>query len=208
MSGRSAGPAGDPLPQDFLAQLREVEQAYLAQDDPIKQSGYYGGEVRWRKERELILDAVEGDGDFLDVGCANGYLLQCLVEWGRERGVALTPYGVDQGAGLIALARQRHPEYRDHFWAANAWDWTPPRKFQYVYTLWACVPESYFSEYVRRLLDRVVTRGGRLIIGAYGKGVPAWEVAGELGARGFTVAGRTETTPMPITRVAWVRAPA
>lgn len=152
----------------------------------------------------MILDAVEEDGDCLDVGCANGYLLECLVKWGRERRVTLTPYGLDQGAGLITLARARCPAREDHFWVANAWDWSPPRAFRYVYTLFDCVPESHFGEYVRRLLIRCVAPGGRLIVGAYGRGVPAWEVATQLRARGFTVAGSAETRPLPITRVAWI----
>ena len=95
-----------PLPEDFLQKLREVEDAYLATDDPIRQSGFLGGEARWREERELILDAVDRDADFLDIGCANGYLLQCLVQWARERGITLTPYGVDIGPRLVELAKQ------------------------------------------------------------------------------------------------------
>jgi SAM-dependent methyltransferase len=126
------GSEDDRLPEEFLQQLREVEQAYLSTDDPILQSGFLAGPDRWCRERRIILEAVAGDGDFLDVGCANGYLLECLLEWAKERGIALTPFGVDQGAGLIELARQRLPDYADHFWVANAWDWRPPRRFRYV----------------------------------------------------------------------------
>jgi len=53
----------------------------------------------------------------------------------------------------------------------NAWDWRPPRRYRYVYVLWDCVPESYLTEFVRRLLARLVAPGGRLILvrlGAYG----------------------------------------
>jgi len=63
------------LPPEFLARVRALEDAYLASDDPIEQSGFHSGPIRWRAEREPILDAVEGDGSFLDVGWANGYLL-------------------------------------------------------------------------------------------------------------------------------------
>ncbi len=79
------------LPPDFRARARSLEAAYLESDDPIRQSGFGGGPERWRAERQPILDAVEGDGDLLDIGCANGYLLECLVAWGAERGLALTP---------------------------------------------------------------------------------------------------------------------
>ena len=40
---------------------------------------------------------------------ANGYLLECLMQWGSEIGVTLTPFGVDCSEGLIALARERMP---------------------------------------------------------------------------------------------------
>jgi len=33
---------------------------------------------------------------------------------------------------------------------ANAWNWHPPRRYQYVYALWDCVPEDYLAEFVRR----------------------------------------------------------
>jgi hypothetical protein len=37
------------LPDYFLAEMRELERVYLTQDDPIKQSGFYGGAERWRR---------------------------------------------------------------------------------------------------------------------------------------------------------------
>ncbi len=201
----------DRLPEEFLQQLREVEQAYLSTDDPIRQSGFLAGPDRWHRERSIILEAVEEDGDFLDVGCANGYLLECLLEWAKERGVALTPFGVDQGAGLIELARQRLPQFADHFWVANAWDWQPPRKFRYVYTLHDCVPEHLLEEYVRRLLARCVEPGGTLAIGGYGsysKNLPARDLASELADAGYDVAGSASCGDLPATRIAWLKAPA
>ncbi len=70
------------LPRDFVRRIESLEEAYLRSDDPIRQSGFGGGAERWRAERGPILEAVEGDGDLLDIGCANGYLLECLVAWG------------------------------------------------------------------------------------------------------------------------------
>lgn len=156
--------------------MRRLEEQYLLGANPRAQSGSSGNEVRWRTRREFILEAIDGDGDFLDVGCANGYLLECLLAWGSERGLTLIPYGVDQGAGLIELARKRLPQFASNFFVANAWEWQPPRQFKYVYTLYDCVPPDYFGEYVERLFSRVVERGGRLIIGGYGREVDvcAW----------------------------------
>ena len=83
------------LPVAFLDHLRALEASYVRETDPVRQSGFDGGHKRWHMARALILNAVSDDGDFLDIGCANGYLLECLVTWGQERHVRLTPYGVD-----------------------------------------------------------------------------------------------------------------
>ena len=200
-------PDTDALPEEFLDHIRSLERHYLEHDDPIMQSGYYGGPERWRQERGTILEAVEQDGEILDAGCANGYLLECLVQWGREKGIALTPYGLDIGPRLVELARKRLPAYADHFWVGNAWTWRPPRKFRYVYTLHDSVPDSLLGEYARRLLNRCVADRGRLIIGAYGsqsRNEPARDVASALRESGFAVAGSASCGEFPVTRIAWV----
>jgi hypothetical protein len=197
------------LPVAFLDRLRELEASYLRETDPIRQSGFGGGHERWRAERELILDAVPEDGDFLDVGCANGYLLECLVAWGRQRHVRLTPYGVDVGAQLIALAKRRLSQYAAHFWVANAWEWTPPRRFRYVYSLYDCVPDDLLPEYIRRLVTWYVEPGGMLIMGAYGsnsKQEAARDMAKDIATAGLRVAGSSSRGTLPVARVAWTRA--
>jgi SAM-dependent methyltransferase len=195
------------FPADYLAQLRALEDAYLASDDPIRQSGFGGGPERWRAEREPILDAIDGDGDLLDIGCANGYLLECLVAWGAERGLRITPHGLDLGERLVAEARRRMPEFAANFHAGNAWDWQPERRYRYVYTLHDCVPPELLGEYVRRLLERVVEPRGRLIVGAYGsrsRGTPPLPVAEVLESFGLRVTGRAMGGDPPITEFAWV----
>ena len=162
----------DQLPDSFLRFLKDLEASYLESDDPICQSGFGGGAQRWRAEREPILDAVQSDGDLLDIGCANGYLLEYLVQWGLERGIRITPYGLDQGAHLVELARKRLPQFLEHLFVGNAWDWQPPRRFRYVYTLFGCVPQEYLKAYIDRLLSRTVESGGRLIFGACGRYEP------------------------------------
>ena len=196
------------MPEDYLEMLRGLEDTYLAHDDPIRQSGFSGGEERWKNERGIILNAVAADGSFLDIGCANGYLLECLVKWAKLEGVTLTPYGVDLGARLIELAKQRFPQYANHFWVANAWDWQPPRKFSYVYALHDCVPEDYLIPWVRRLLAHYVEPGGMLIVGAYGsrsENRRPRDIAGELAAHGFPVTGSAYGGDPPVTTVAWIK---
>jgi SAM-dependent methyltransferase len=198
----------ESLPKEFLLELQRLEDSYIAEEDPIRQSGFGGGEERWKKERGLILDAVDRDGDFLDVGCANGYLLECLVEWAKEKGIELIPYGVDQGSRLIALAKKRLPEYANHFWVANAWDWMPPRKFKYVYSLFDCVPEPFLLQYIEKLLRRYVEKSGILIIGAYGsksQNIPAFDVAKFFKKVGFRIVGISHRGDLPISRIAWIK---
>jgi len=198
------------LPPAFLDDLAALEASYLQASDPIRQSGYGGGAARWRAEREPILDAITTDGDLLDIGCANGYLLECLVRWGAERGLRLTPYGLDLGAGLIALARQRLPDWADHFFVGNAWDWQPPRRFRNVYMLLDVVPVSLETQHLARVFEDVVEPGGRLIVGDYGshsRRVPARDVAAVLRTSGLTVAGEATADSLQQTRFAWAERP-
>jgi len=195
-----------PLPSTFLSKLRALEKAYLHSSDPAEQSGFYGGPERWRAEREPILEAISADGELLDTGCANGYLLECLVAWGRERGVSLIPYGLDQGARLIELARRRQPHLADHFFIGNAWNWEPPQRLRYVYILVDQVPLEYLEPYLRRVLARMVAPGGRLIVGDYGshsRGISARDAAALLHSIGLTVAGSAKGGGHGVARFAW-----
>jgi SAM-dependent methyltransferase len=195
------------LPQWFLKSLTDLERAYLMEKDPIRQSGFSGGAERWRDERDPILEAIDEDGEILDIGCANGYLLACLIKWGEEKGVSLVPFGLDQGAGLIKLAKKRFADFVSHFYTGNAWNWEPERRFRYAYTLYDCVPMSYLAEYVRRLLDRVVAPRGRLIIGAYGSRSdqrPPFPIAEYLAERSFVVVGEACGGEPPVSAFAWI----
>lgn len=195
------------LPAEFECHLAALESRYLAESDPLLQSGYSGGAQRWRAERSVILDALSGGGELLDVGCANGYLLQCLIDWGAARGLALTPYGVDCSAGLIELARQRLPQFREHFFIANAWNWMPPRRFRYVYAVGDCVPRTYLERFIRDLLSHTVAPGGRLILGAYGsrsRGEAPLPVHALLAEFGYTVEGTASAGTPEVARFAWI----
>lgn len=195
------------LPSDFIRRVESLAESYLMHDDPISQSGFGGGAVRWRQERKPIIDPIDSDGDILDVGCANGYLLECLIKWGKKKGVNLIPFGVDISDKLVQLARKRLPQYSANFHAANAWDWIPPKKFKYVYALYDCVPEDYLGEFINRLMIRMVADSGRLIVGAYGsrsKAEAPFDIEGYLMSKGFKVGGRTSGGSPPIASFVWI----
>lgn len=200
---------GRDLPIEFTAMLDRLAESYLRESDPVRASGFGGGDARWRSEREPILDAVAGAGDLLDVGCANGYLLECLVAWGAERGLALTPHGVDRSEALIQLARSRLHGFERNLHVGDAWTWVPPRRYDYVYALHDCVPLDYLPEYVERLLERAVAPRGRLILGAYGsrsRGTPPYDVRGLLDTLGHSVSGWTAGGRPPVSLFAWTDA--
>jgi len=72
-----------------------VSAAYLAADNPRAQSGSSRDETGWRQARGLIVDAVDRDGTFLDIGCANGHLMETVTDWAKEKGHKLVPYGLE-----------------------------------------------------------------------------------------------------------------
>ena len=155
------------LEQWFAQNCQVLEKAYLSRKEPWEQSGMSGPLERWTALRKPIAECMNKDGTFLDIGCANGYLMECCRAWTAERDVEIEPFGVDLSAQLIALAQDRLPDYRDHFWAANAFTWQPPRRFTFVRTCLVYAPADQEGVYIRRLLKHFVEPGGRLLITNY-----------------------------------------
>src|SRR5256885_1786286 len=56
---------------------------YLGGDNPRAQSGHSGDEAHWEHARSLVVDAIDRDGTFLDVGCASGHLMECVNRWAK-----------------------------------------------------------------------------------------------------------------------------
>jgi SAM-dependent methyltransferase len=127
----------------------EFERAYLAGADPRAQSGFHGSPERWRAARRGIVEAIDRDGTFLDVGCANGLLLESIVEWSQ---FVIEPYGIDFAPGLVELARRRLPGWADRLWVADVFSWRPPMRFDFVHARW----ELDAVDAVRRLGRRAI----------------------------------------------------
>jgi 2-polyprenyl-3-methyl-5-hydroxy-6-metoxy-1,4-benzoquinol methylase len=168
-----------------------VEPAYLAAPTPQGQSGHSGDAARWEQARRLLLDAVPDRAEVLDVGCANGFLMESLAAWAAQEGRTLEPYGLEISARLAALARERLPHWAGRIWTGNAMTWVPPRRFQVVRTGLDYVPPRRRRDFVERLLSEVVAPGGRLVVGVFNEEKDRETVADALRSWGHEVAGAT-----------------
>lgn len=118
-----------------------VTEYYLADSsNPYQQSGRSSGAQRWEETRRCLVQALHRSGDFMDVGCANGLLLESLIAWGAQAGYMLWPHGLDFVPDLVELAQQRFSNYRDSFTVGNAFYWTPVRQYDYLRTNLEYVP--------------------------------------------------------------------
>ena len=169
-----------------------VVPAYLAGSNPRAQSGSSRDPAGWEVARRLLLDLVPDDVSLLDVGCANGHLMESLVDWAAQAGKRLEPYGLDISDELAALARERVPRWTDRIWVGNALTWKLPHRFEVVRTGLDYVPPRSRPRLVERLLSEVVAPGGRLIIGVYNEEWDQRTVEDSVTSWGFTVGGRTE----------------
>jgi SAM-dependent methyltransferase len=152
----------------WFENIRQVlETAYVSHEEPWQQSGMSGPEARWVALRKPVAECIEQAGSFLDIGCANGYLLESILRWTAERGLVIDPYGLDISPRLLDLARQRLPQYADHLFLGNSFTWMPPRRFDFVRTELVYVPGEYERAYVDHLLQNYLAPAGRLLVANY-----------------------------------------
>jgi SAM-dependent methyltransferase len=189
--------------QDFHADNRRtLVPAYLRGATPQEGSGFGGDIGEWRQARCHITEAITSDGTFLDVGCANGLLMESVAAWCAERGLAIEPYGVDISPELAELARRRLPHWANRISAGNAVDWRPPggQRFDYVHILLDCVPRARRADLVRHHLAHTVHPGtGRLLVSDYAADPATGHPAAPETLRdlGFRCAGRTSGGDRP-----------
>jgi SAM-dependent methyltransferase len=195
----------------WFAGMTEIfEEAYLAGQNPRAQSGFGGDEARWEAARRPIAEAIDRDGAFLDVGCASGYLLECLVRWAPHR---IEPHGLELSPRLAEVARRRLPEWADRIYVGNALTWAPPRRFDFVRTELVYVPAPRERELIDHLLADVVAPKGRLILCGYGSprsGLPTDPVAENARSHGYELElelGAEAPEGGPIVELAVLRAP-
>jgi SAM-dependent methyltransferase len=205
---------------EYYERIRALlEDAYVSADergDIFGGSGSTGDMTSWEAKRRVIARAIDRAGTWLDVGCANGLLMETLAAWVAESGYRIEPYGLELSNRIAERARQRLPLWATRIWTGNVMKFEPPIRFDYVTALADVVPIQSRGALLRRLARVYLKPGGRLIFscyrpGAFLLGKPALEAesASEiLRAEGFEPVGEAEVrdpvTAAPKVRVAWV----
>lgn len=156
----------------FDQELVLHEEKYLTGTNPRQQSGFGRDEQDWERYRRVVTNPIDRHGKFLDVGCANGLLMESVVRWAKQNGHSIEPYGLDISLKLAELARRRLPQWQDRIFIGNALLWSAPFRFDFVRTEMVYVPSHLRRRYAERLLEEVVAPGGCLIACSYGSSRP------------------------------------
>jgi hypothetical protein len=169
-----------------------LEEAYVAAGDGPRGAGSGSASPGdWRAKRQHLAVPMDHDGTWLDVGCANGYLMATLPMWCAERGVTIEPYGLELLPKVADLARELHPQMSRRIWTGSVMQWSPPRRFTYVTALEDQVPPNRLGDFVDRLLGVLVEPAGRLIVSAYtDPDESVRDLFGDLTSFGYAPTGR------------------
>lgn len=71
--------ASEDLQNWFATVKQSLESAYMAANTPWQQSGKSGTFEEWTRLRIANIAPVNHSGTYLDIGCANGYLLKTFI---------------------------------------------------------------------------------------------------------------------------------
>ena len=197
--------------------IARLEATYVAADERgnvFGGSGFTGDLAHWEAHRRIIADAFDHNGTWLDVGCANGLLMETLVGWVAEKDYRLEPYGLDLSSQIAERARIRYPQWSDRIWTGNVMTFEPALGFDYVTMLMDAVPMDRCVALIKRVAKVYLKPGARLILSSYGAGAfitlhkgLAIDPRPEIEAAGLMVAGyreivEPETGRLKV-RVAW-----
>lgn len=178
--------------QEWFDNLKEATtQAYLSRNEPWEQCGHGGTKETWTESRIMpLLETLYKSGTFIDIGCAIGYILECLHEWTKDSPIQIEYFGVDICDELIHIARKRMPKFINNFYIGNVDTWIPPEKFDYVRTHEInYVPEYKQKDFLNNLYDNYLKPGGRLIIGSYSESAHVNTIEDYIRSLGFTPTG-------------------
>jgi SAM-dependent methyltransferase len=177
-----------------------IVPAYLAAETPEGGSGSSRDATGWERARSLVADAVEAGQSFLDIGCANGHLMESMARW-----AGVEPYGLEIAPELAELARRRLPRWAGRIWVGNALEWLPPRRFDVVRAALDYVPVPRRQALVEHLLSYAE----RLVIGVFNEERDLRTQEQLVAGWGFEIAGRNErphTHPRLAYKAFWIDA--
>lgn len=206
----------DTSDEGFYERVRVLlEDSYVAADergDVFGGSGSSGDMAAWEAKRRVIASAFDRNGTWLDIGCANGLLMETLAAWVAANGYQVEPYGLDLSERIAQRARIRLPHWAARIWSGNVMRFEPPIRFDYATALADSVPVERRSELVKRLAHSYLKPGGRVIISCYRPGAfltgraarEADSAAAILRDAGYAPLGEAEVRD-PLTAAAKVR---
>ncbi len=135
----------------------------------------------WETSRKFISEEIDHDGTLMDIGCANGWLLLCLMVWSGKN---LTPYGIDIDKKHISDSKSLFPEYENNFTLLDLRNFTKishlslPKKYDYI--LWSVWENWDFSKSGIReveMLKNSKTENGKLLLAFYSEGEKQYEAS-------------------------------
>ena len=170
-----------------------IKQPYLQAESIFAQAGHGGDAHSWEKSRGFIAEALHRNGTFLDVGCANGLLMESVQRWGAAQGLTIAPYGLEIVPELAALARQRLPQWSKRIFEGNIRSWQPTDlRFDYTLIRPSYAPPKRLPDLVRHTLRHILKPNGRLIIFVGAEEKEARLVENALAAQGDMAHGHVE----------------
>lgn len=157
-----------------------IVPAYLA-GDVRRGSGHTGTAEDWEYSRGIVAELLDHDRalTFLDVGCANGLLMESIVRWCPN----VEPYGLEISPELAAHARERLPHWADRIFVGNALGWQASQRFDVVRTGLEYVPPPRRRELVVHLLAMT----DHLIVGKYNEEIADRAIERDVRSWGFDV---------------------
>lgn len=175
-------------------------------DKLIQENGITGADFeQWTNMRYFISEIIDRDGTILHIGCNNGFLLRCLMEWSPYE---LIPYGIDKDEEILEKARQMFPEHRENFICANVKRDDLPEgfsnKFDFIYwNIWE------FWQFKGKQMDALfkvlswLEEDGGLMLGFYEENGPQEKIE-KIKKQGLTIRKIVEN-PWGIEKIALLK---
>lgn len=166
----------------FVEKQKKIyRKRYLSCSHELDRSGWNGTSETWRKAREVMLEAFDNEGRFLDVGCANGVLCRDLRKWAIEcKGVEIIPYGFDFIPELIAESKIQNKGFEKNFRVSEIRSYNSSFRFKYIHLAFKCCRNEKDMALVLKKYLGLLERDGTMLACSYYDG---WFTKSTTGSR-------------------------